>query len=252
MFLEDNKTEFFYSELAHINVYDQYGKYVGRTGDALLSTNDLAINSLILFKGFLDEKLEDLTLKENNDPIVPIKAIESIDQHNKKMFLKVSLDDLQTTGKNFVTPVGTINFLILKRLVLHEKNNEKIGRILDIFYRPDGQYSLIVGGSHLEEFLEKIRIIPDKNLIIPRRFVTQIADEITIDLSKIDLITPLHDHKDSNANQNSNLDPREVFNPYKYSWIDAGLGYGGWNRLKFMNDKLYGPHSNDDQRPRND
>lgn len=68
----------------------------------------------------------------------------------------------------------------------------------------------------------------------------------------MDLITSLHDPNLTNTPQYSSLDQKELINVYKYSWVDSGLGYGNWKRLRFINEKMYGQHSNENQRPRSE
>ena len=214
MFIGENKSDFFFSHLSRFKIEDKNGKTIGRAGDALFSNKDLSIHSLILFGGLLEEKMEDLGFRENIDPIVPISVIKSIDQKNRKITLTVPKEDLKTTDNNFVAPDGTIQYLKLKKLPIFEKGNEKIGRVIDIHFQKDGKYKFIVGGSALEEFLEKVRVIPDKDLIVPGSAVTEISDKIQINKSKVDLLTTLHeqikDTKDYLTNEKVTFVPKGV------------------------------------------
>ena len=216
MFIGDNKSEFFFSHLSRFKVEDKNGKVIGRVGDALFSSKDLSIHSLILFGGLLEEKLEDLGFRENIDPIVPISVINSIDQKKRKITLNVSKEDLKTTDNNFVAPNGTIQYLKLKKLPIFEKGSEKIGRVIDIHFQKDGKYKFIVGGSALEEFLEKIRVIPDKDLIVPGSSVTEISNKIQVNIGKADLITTLHETVD---------DPKDYFKSEKPTFVPKDVSY---------------------------
>lgn len=189
--LVDKKEDFFFSNLSQFKVEDKNGKIIGKPGDALFSKKDFSINSLILFGGILEEKMEDIHLRENIDPIVPLSTIASVDQKKKKIVLKVSKEDLKHTDNNFVAPDGLIQYIKLKKLGIVEKNHEKIGRIIDIFFQADGKYKFIVGGSGLEEFLEKIRVIPDKDLIVPGSSVKEISDKIVLNVDKYSLLSTL-------------------------------------------------------------
>lgn len=191
MFFDEK--HFFFSHLSQFKVEDKNGKRIGNPGDALFS-EDLKIDSLILFGGMLEEKMEDLGLRENIDPIVPISTIKSFDEKNKKIVLNVAKEELKTTNNEYKAPEGFIQYIKLKKLPIFEKNNERIGRVIDIFFNAKGGYSFIVGGSALEEFLEKVRIIPDKDLIVPSSSVTEISDKIKINNAKSDLITTLYEN----------------------------------------------------------
>ena len=218
MLLEQNKEDFFFSKLSQFKVEDKNGKNIGKPGDALFSKKDLSINSLILFGGMLEEKLEDLGVKENIDPIVPLSSIASIDKKSKKIVLKVAKEDLKNTNNSFVAPDGMIQYIKLKRLPIYEKGNEKIGRVIDIHFLKQGSYKFIVGGSALEEFLEKVRIIPDKDLIIPSNAVTEISDKIQIKLNKNDLLSTLEE-------RGQDKDPNEILTNQKAGFFPRGMNF---------------------------
>ncbi len=216
MLIGDSKSDFFFSHLAKYKVEDKDGKAIGKPGDALLSVTNLSIESLILFGGMLEEKMEDLGLKENIDPIVPLSIIDSVDDSKKKITLKISKEELKTTDNNFKAPEGTIQFIKLKKLPIFSHDNEKIGRVIDIHYRKDGSYRFIVGGSALEEFLEKVRVIPDKDLIVPGSSVTSIGSDIKIKHNKIDLLSTLEEAKEA---------PKEVSGVDNVRFVPRGMNY---------------------------
>ena len=216
MLLDPNKKDFLFSKLSQFRVEDKNGKIIGRPGDALFSKKDLSIDSLILFGGMLEEKMEDFHLRENIDPIVPLTQIASIDEKKKKIVLKVAKEELKTTNNTFVAPEGMLQYIKLKKLPIYEKSNEKIGRVIDIHFLKEGGYKFIVGGSGLEEFLEKVRIIPDKDLIIPVNAVTEISDKIQIKLHKLDLLSTLEE---------THQDPKELLRNEKAGFYPRGMNF---------------------------
>ena len=199
MFLDDDKKNFFFSQLSQFEVVDKDSKKIGKPGDALF-TKELNFNSLILFGGLLEEKMEALHLRENIDPIVPISDIDSIDYKKGIIRLNKTKNDLNKMDKNFPVPDGLIQYTKLKKLAIYEKNNVKIGRVIDILFKARGGYSFIVGGSGLEEFLEKIRIIPDNDLIVPSSSVVDISNKIKINENKDELITTLFENVNNPIN----------------------------------------------------
>ena len=196
MFLEDDKKQFFFSTLSQYKVEDKHGNIIGRPGDALFFSQDMKIHSLILFGGLLEEKMEELHFRENIDPIVPVSTIQSINPDKKRIVLNVGKEELKSTDHNFKAPEGLLQFIKLKKLPIYEKHNEKVGRVVDIFFKEKGGYSLIVGGSALEDFLEKLGVIPDKDLIVPGATITEISDKIKIEVGKEDLISTLFENID--------------------------------------------------------
>ena len=212
---ENKKHNFFFSNLSQFKVEDKDGKALGKPGDALFS-KDMKIDSLILFGGLLEEKMEDLGLRENIDPIVPLSAIKSIDEKKRKIVLNVAKKELKTTNADYNAPEGLIQYIKLKKIPIFEKNNEKIGRVIDIFFNEKGGYSFIVGGSALEEFLEKVRIIPDKDLIVPGSSVTEISDKIKIKSAKSELITTLYENI---------TDPQQYLGKNKVVFVPKNTSY---------------------------
>ena len=157
-------------------------------------------------------------MRENIDPIVPLTSIAHIDEKKKKIVLKVAKSDLKTTDNNFVAPEGMLQYIKLKKLPIYEKGNEKIGRVIDIHFLKQGGYKFIVGGSALEEFLEKVRVIPDKDLIIPGNAVTEISDKIQIKLQKTDLLSTLEaKHEDQ--------DPKELLTNERAGFYPRGMNF---------------------------
>ena len=73
-----------------------------------------------------------------------------------------------------------------------------------------------MGGSGLEEFLEKVRIIPDKDLIVPSSAVTSITSLIKIKLNKLDLLSTLEDSKEN---------PKELLTNEKAGFYPRGTNF---------------------------
>ena len=211
--LIDKNFDFFFSNLAKFKVVDKNNVVVGRPGDALLNEKDLSIHSFIIFGSMLEERLEDMGFKENIDPIVPINLVEKEDISKRIYKLKVSKDELKATDNNFTAPMGTIHLIKLKKLSVFDKNNEKIGRVIDIFFQKNGKFQFIIGGSALEEFLEKIKIYPDIDLIVPSDSIAEISVEsIKLKVSKIDLKTTLY----------SDVGSKDISKTSKPSFIPKG------------------------------
>ena len=68
-------TDYFFSELTKFKVVDNEGNNLGRVGDVLLNSEDISIDSLILFGSILEEKMEDIGLREDIDPIVSVAVL---------------------------------------------------------------------------------------------------------------------------------------------------------------------------------
>ena len=179
---KNNKIEFFFSELGHFKVVDKNNYFLGTPSDAFLSLKDFSINSLILFKGFLEEKMKEMIHREINEYIVPMSTIKSINPSNKIILLKVEKEALKQTHQNFNAPEESIKFSKLKKLPLYSKSNEKLGRMTDLYYPIDDNCNFIVKGSELVKFLEDLKIIPNRDLLVPEQLISNLSDKIIIDV----------------------------------------------------------------------
>ncbi|MHA1169035.1 MAG: PRC-barrel domain-containing protein, partial [Candidatus Hodarchaeales archaeon] len=80
----------------------------------------------------------------------------------------------------------------LSKMDVIDKTGTKIGRINDVAFFDDDCLSFIIGGSATEEFLEKIGVIDDVDLIVPRQNITSVQDnKIMVNLTRDELTTTL-------------------------------------------------------------
>lgn len=233
MIIDDNKIEFFFSELGHFKVVDANRHNLGIPGDALLSLEDFSLNSLILFRGHLEGKLEEIIHKEINEYIVPMSSIKAIDPTNKVFLLNVAKEELKQTSKDFNVPAQTIEFLKLKKLPVYSKSNEKLGRIVDIYYPIGDTCKFVVAGSELEEFFIKLRIVPNHDLLVPEQLINNLLDKIQISVDKNELIDVVAE-VNSTKNPLDNLRfggvhviPKSIFSYYSTGENNDSIGQKG-------------------------
>lgn len=120
IFLDTDKNNLYFSQLAQYEVEDKNSKKIGSPGDALF-TNELKIDSLILFGGYLEEKMENLHLRKNIDPVVPVSVIDSIDDSKKLIHLKIAKSELKTANDGFVAQSGLIQYTKLKNCLFTKR-----------------------------------------------------------------------------------------------------------------------------------
>lgn len=211
-----DKKEYFFSHLTRMKVVDKDGKTVGKPGDALLDSETLQVKSLILFGSFLEEKMEDLKLKEDVDPIVPLGSIAEEKVSEKKIVLSEGHDQLEATSSGWTVPEGTIQFSKLKKVHVFDKDGNKIGTVIDIGYHEDGTYTLVLGGGFMEEFLEKIKVFADKDLLVPQKSISELGmDKITIKHSRKDLKTTIEE----------NVAPEQIIAKHQVGFVPRGFSH---------------------------
>ncbi|MGY5876560.1 MAG: PRC-barrel domain-containing protein [Candidatus Thorarchaeota archaeon] len=82
----------------------------------------------------------------------------------------------------------------LKRVDVVDTTGEKIGRISDMTFTFDGEFKLsqfILAGSAWEEFLESIKVKPDKDPIFDASLIQQVGGVIQLNTSRNSLKTTL-------------------------------------------------------------
>ena len=180
--------ECLFSYLSNFKVVDKNGEEIGRVGDILLDKNSLNINSLIIHGSFLEEKLEDIGVKEDIDPIVPVNLINEVDLINTTIKIGEEKSKLKTTSKNWTPSDDVYHCSRLRKTPVLDSKKKKIGSIIDIYWQSEENYVLILGGGWLEEFLESIKVFADKDLIVPKANVSSFSyAEITLNVPEITL-----------------------------------------------------------------
>ena len=202
-----------FSYLNNFKVVDKNGEGIGHVGDVLLGKDDLNISSLIVHGSFLEEKLEDLGVKEDIDPIVPVNLIDDVDLKNTTIKLSEEKSKLETTTKGWSPSDDVYQYSKLKKTPVHDSNKKKIGSIIDIFWQSKDKYVLILGGGWLEEFLESIKVFADRDLIVPKVNVSSFSyAEITLNVTEVKLKDTIME----------NLKPKALLESQKPGFIARG------------------------------
>jgi sporulation protein YlmC with PRC-barrel domain len=183
-----------FSYIGNFKVVDKNNVNIGRIGDALLSKNDLDIDSVIIHGSFFEEKLEDIGIREDIDPIVPVNLISNVDTDKSTITLSESKENLKTTKKDWSPPDNVYQLSKLRKTPVMDNEGEKVGTIIDVYWESNKNYVLVLGGGWLEEFFESIRMIADKDLLVPSKIVSSFSvDEIKLSVTRKILKTTLQE-----------------------------------------------------------
>ncbi|MHA2362676.1 MAG: hypothetical protein ACXAC7_01865 [Candidatus Hodarchaeales archaeon] len=143
------KTFLFLSYLKKFKVYDTDNVLLGQVGDILVNKSDLLPHSLILYGSFLEEKLEDIGIREDIDPIVSVNDISEIDNKEKIIRILKPRTEISTTDNNWQPPDDLYQFSKLKKIPVFNKRDKNIGSIIDIVLYSGKSYSLVINGNFL-------------------------------------------------------------------------------------------------------
>ncbi|MFW9992411.1 MAG: PRC-barrel domain-containing protein [Candidatus Odinarchaeota archaeon] len=180
---------FSYSVLKKKEVIDSEGKTVGKNLlDVIFSPNLKEMTHWVVGGGFLEELMEDIKLKKDIDPVFSADSIEEI---YKEIKLSVKKSELKPVIEGGI-PRGHYRFTDLSKMDVVDKNGARIGNVIDAAFFDEDNLSFVIGGSTMEEFLEKIRVIPDVDLIVPSQNITSVKDnKISLNLAREMLATTL-------------------------------------------------------------
>ena len=181
-----------YSDLRKFTVVDRNGSEVGKPIDIVFETDTDVLTKMILGGSFIEELKEKLGFKEDDDPVVPVETIKGVD--NQIITLNVSKEDLGNKLEKGVFENNELLFSAVSRYTVHASDDEKLGRFIDAIIHVDNSLSFIIGDSMFKEFLEKVGLTPDLELLVP---CTQIKDidpnskKVTLSVTREMLLTTL-------------------------------------------------------------
>jgi sporulation protein YlmC with PRC-barrel domain len=177
-------------ELKNKTVIDSTGKKIGHISDlTFIFDRELKIVHFKLTGPLWEEFLEAIHLRSDRNRVFDSSVIKKIDEH---IHLDISGNQLLTTMNKNTISDDEVKFSELEKLDIFDKNQEKIGRAIDVDLDTDNRVSIIVGGGFVEEKLEAIGLKDDVDIIVPSNVISSIHDSIQLSVSKDELDTSLN------------------------------------------------------------
>jgi len=176
-----------YSDIRGKDVIDKNGEKVGDIIDCIfdVSENKIDLKHFVLGGGMVEELLESIKAKPDIDPVCNVSDVESI---SDKIYLKVDKESLKKTVDPGVIGETDLKFSQLGKLKIVDSDGIKIGNVIDLWFDKESQMWLILGGGFFEETLEKLRVSPDIDLLVPEEYIKKIdVGSIAISKTKFQL-----------------------------------------------------------------
>ncbi|MFW9907769.1 MAG: PRC-barrel domain-containing protein [Candidatus Thorarchaeota archaeon] len=158
-------------------VVDTSGEEIGNVNDFVISKskNKIALKSIVLGGGRIEEFLESIGVKPNRDPVFQLDCISQIQEDGvylttKGASLKNTLDE-GSIGKN------DMRLTKFSKLPIVDTDGMKIGNIIDVWFDINGEPWLVAGGGTIEETLERIGVQPDIDLLIPMDYISDMGSK---------------------------------------------------------------------------
>ena len=176
-------------ELKNKAIMDSTGKTIGHISDLTFEFDkELNLVHFILSGSKWTEFLETIRLKPDHNHVFDSSAIKKIDQH---IHLDITGEQLLTNSSKNAISDNEVKFSELEKLDVFDKDQEKIGRAIDVDLDVDGSISLVIGGGFVEEKLEAIGLKDDVDIIVPSKVISSIGDSVQLTVSKDELDTTL-------------------------------------------------------------
>lgn len=171
-----NCCELKFSDIKNKDVTDANGEKVGRVIDFIVrfTDNKIALKSVVLGGGRIEELLESLGLRPDKDPVFQLDCIDSI---SDIVHLKVDVNTLKTTLDPSAMETGDMKMSDLAKLKVVDSDGFKVGNVMDVWFDDNTKPWLVIGGGFIEETLEKLGAQPDIDLLLPEEFISEIREK---------------------------------------------------------------------------
>ncbi|MFX1483883.1 MAG: PRC-barrel domain-containing protein [Promethearchaeota archaeon] len=174
-------------EIKKMDVMDASGKKIGKISNLTFTFDgSLKLKHFILGGSRMEELLEAINLRPDEDPVFECTVIKKIDTH-------IHLDTSVNGLKDFHDTISDdeIEFSDLQKLDIIDKDSVKVGRAINVDFDLDGRSALIAGGGLIEEKLEAFGLKEDVDIIVPFKVIVSIDESIRLSVSKDELDTSL-------------------------------------------------------------
>lgn len=161
-----------FSNLKEFKVADTNGDIIGQPIDIVFDTTTDVLTKLIIGGSFIEELKERIGLKPDDDPVVSVDTIESVEEAIIK--LNVSKEKLGNKLQKGIFSKEETIFSEVQKFTVEAADGEKLGRFIDAVIHIDNTLSFIIGDSMFREFLERVGFTPDFDLLVPCTQIKQI------------------------------------------------------------------------------
>ncbi|MFW9922402.1 MAG: PRC-barrel domain-containing protein [Candidatus Thorarchaeota archaeon] len=204
------------SEMRKKTIISSDGKKIGNIMDVVFD-KDYQLHSFILGGGFWEEFRESLGIIDDIDPVLPIDNIVEI----SKDTIRIDLMKIQLKNKfdKDVFPENIYTYSSLKRKIIHDNDDTKIGKICNMVFLPCGEVAFILSCSHAKHLVPNGTL--DKwDLLLPANEIHSINPEyIRLNFRAETLEKTLNEHIIQNEDVKKYLNSLEDKNTAKVKVI---------------------------------
>ncbi|MHA2251144.1 MAG: PRC-barrel domain-containing protein [Candidatus Kariarchaeaceae archaeon] len=166
-----------FGKLKKFKVFDSDDNEIGSVIDIVFD-NQFNLSKFILGGSFIEELKEKIGLKADDDPVVPINTISGRSGGKENQLkLKIQGEDLYSKLDPKAISKDEYVYSKLSKYQVLSKNGEKLGKIVDALIDKNDLVSFVLGDSSLVEFLERIGLMGDYDLLVPPSCISSIKEK---------------------------------------------------------------------------
>lgn len=155
-----------FNNLTSLKVIDSNGSKIGRIKDALINKRDLSLKGLVILGSFLEEKLEDLKIKKDIDPIISLDCIIQVSE--QAIILNKSKSDCQNLAEVANQDISGQEFVLFSKLREFPVTNDQMnifGGLIN-FYINNNEINYQFGGKEFIKYLQSNYMTENLSYII--------------------------------------------------------------------------------------
>ncbi|MFW9799561.1 MAG: PRC-barrel domain-containing protein [Candidatus Thorarchaeota archaeon] len=177
-----------YTGLKKKQVIDAKGQTLGKVIDFIINVDGTSLNpkSMVIGGGRVEELLEAIKVRPDMDPVFDIEQIDVVDEDAVR--LKVDGETLCDKHYNVSVDAGDVKLSDLSKAKVFDSDGFKIGNVIDVWFDDEGEMWLVLGGGFFEETMEKLKIVPDIDLLVTSKDLESVStNEIKLKLTRFQL-----------------------------------------------------------------
>ncbi|NHJ15175.1 MAG: PRC-barrel domain containing protein [Candidatus Thorarchaeota archaeon] len=211
-----------YSDVKNKDVVDAHGTKIGNVSDFIfhLEGNRLVPKSIVLAGGRIEEFLESIGARPDNDPVFTTDVMDVVE--DDRIVLCADKEKLKTTLDPDVMVEGDIKLSKLSKMKVIDTDGFKVGNVIDVWFDTSNEIYLVLGGGFFEEALERLHAQPNIDLLASFKDIESITDSgIKLKWTKFQLESNCEKEYDRLKRELSSIDKP---GDYRYPQLRLGKG----------------------------
>ncbi|MFX1369484.1 MAG: PRC-barrel domain-containing protein [Promethearchaeota archaeon] len=210
------------SDLKNKAVFDAQGSKIGRVIDLIFNIEGTKLSPkfIVLGGGRIEEFLESIGAKPDNDPLFTIDVMEAVE--DERIVLCADRDMLMNTLDFDVIGENDRKLSDISKASVIDADGIKIGKVVDTWFADNGEVFMLLGGGFWEETLERLGVQPEIDLLVSEKDIESFSEkEIKLKWTKFQLEANCEKEFDKLKRE---LSSRDKPGDYRFAQLRLGRG----------------------------